>query len=145
MINNINKFVYFFINKEFIIFLLVGLFNTAIAMIITYSLYNFLHFGYYLSSFIGVFIAAIIGFFLNRRFTFKSNCSILSSMVKFFTIILCSYIIAFTLSHKIFLYIFKVFEFNISINIIEQIAILFAQIIFTLFNFTFQKLWTFKK
>ena len=66
-------------------------------------------------------------------------------MIKFFTVILLSYVIAFTLSHKLFLYIFSVVNLNLSISIIEQIAILFAQIIFTLINFTGQKLWTFKR
>lgn len=141
----INNIIYFFMNKEFIIFLVIGLVNTLFAMAITYSIYNLLHLGYYISSFIGTFSAAVLGFFLNRKITFSSDCKILSSMIKFFTVILLSYVIAFTLSHKLFLYIFSVVNLNLSISFIEQIAILFAQIIFTLINFTGQKLWTFKR
>lgn len=139
----INKFIYFFLNKEFMLFLLIGFFNTVFAMIVTYSIYNLLHLGYYISSFTGTFSAAVLGFFLNRKFTFSSDCKIFSSMAKFFTVILLSYIIAFTLSHKLFLYIFSILNFDLSISIIEQTAILFAQILFTLINFTGQKLWTF--
>lgn len=141
----ISNMIYFFMNKEFIIFLVIGLVNTIFAMAVTYSIYNLLHLGYYISSFTGTFSAAVLGFFLNRKITFSSDCKILSSMIKFFTVILLSYVIAFTLSHKLFLYIFSVVNLNLSISIIEQIAILFAQIIFTLINFTGQKLWTFKK
>ena len=141
----ISNIIYFFMNKEFIIFLVIGLVNTIFAMAVTYSIYNLLHLGYYISSFTGTFSAAVLGFFLNRKITFSSDCKILSSMIKFFTVILLSYVIAFTLSHKLFLYIFSVVNLNLSISIIEQIAILFAQIIFTLINFTGQKLWTFKK
>lgn len=141
----ISNIIYFFMNKEFIIFLVIGLVNTIFAMTVTYSIYNLLHLGYYISSFTGTFSAAVLGFFLNRKFAFSSDCKILSSMIKFFTVILLSYVIAFTLSHKLFLYIFSVVNLNLSISIIEQIAILFAQIIFTLINFTGQKLWTFKK
>lgn len=141
----ISNIIYFFMNKEFIIFLVIGLVNTLFAMAVTYSIYNLLHLGYYISSFTGTFSAAVLGFFLNRKITFSSDCKILSSMIKFFTVILLSYIIAFTLSHKLFLYIFSVVNVNLSISIIEQIAILFAQIIFTLINFTGQKLWTFKR
>ena len=140
----ISNIIYFFMNKEFIIFLVIGLVNTLFSMAVTYSIYNLLHLRYYISSFTGTFSVAVLGFFLNRRFTFSSDCKILSSMIKFFTVILLSYIIAFTLSHKLFLYIFSVVNLNLSISIIEQIAILFAQIIFTLINFTGQKLWTFK-
>lgn len=139
----INKFIYFFLNKEFMLFLLIGFFNTVFAMIVTYSIYNLLHLGYYISSFTGTFSAAVLGFFLNRKFTFSSDCKIFSSMVKFFAVILLSYITAFTLSHKLFLHIFSVLNFDLSINIIEQTAILFAQVLFTLINFTGQKLWTF--
>ena len=141
----ISNMIYFFMNKEFIIFLVIGLVNTIFAMAVTYSIYNLLHLGYYISSFTGTFSAAVLGFFLNRKITFSSDCKILSSMIKFFTVILLSYVIAFTLSHKLFLYIFSAVNLNLSISIIEQIAILFAQIIFTLINFTGQKLWTFKK
>lgn len=141
----ISNMIYFFMNKEFIIFLVIGLVNTIFAMAVTYSIYNLLHLGYYISSFTGTFSAAVLGFFLNRKITFSSDCKILSSMIKFFTVILLSYVIAFTLSHKLFLYIFSVVNLSLSISIIEQIAILFAQIIFTLINFTGQKLWTFKK
>lgn len=141
----ISNITYFFMNKEFIIFLVIGLVNTIFAMAVTYSIYNLLHLGYYISSFTGTFSAAVLGFFLNRKITFSSDCKILSSMIKFFTVILLSYVIAFTLSHKLFLYIFSVVNLNLSISIIEQIAILFAQIIFTLINFTGQKLWTFKR
>lgn len=141
----ISNIIYFFMNKEFIIFLVIGLVNTIFAMAVTYSIYNLLHLGYYISSFTGTFSAAVLGFFLNRKITFSSDCKILLSMIKFFTVILLSYVIAFTLSHKLFLYIFSVVNLNLSISIIEQIAILFAQIIFTLINFTGQKLWTFKR
>ena len=141
----ISNMIYFFMNKEFIIFLVIGLVNTIFAMAVTYSIYNLLHLGYYISSFTGTFSAAVLGFFLNRKITFSSDCKILSSMIKFFTVILLSYVIAFTLSHKLFLYIFSLVYLNLSISIIEQIAILFAQIIFTLINFTGQKLWTFKR
>ena len=141
----INKLISFFLNKEFMIFLFIGFFNTLFAMVVTYSIYNLLHLGYYISSFTGTFSAAVLGFFLNRKITFSSDCKILLSMIKFFTVILLSYVIAFTLSHKLFLYIFSVVNLNLSISIIEQIAILFAQIIFTLINFTGQKLWTFKR
>lgn len=141
----ISNIIYFFMNKEFIIFLVIGLVNTIFAMAVTYSIYNLLHLGYYVSSFTGTFSAAVLGFFLNRKFAFSSDCKIFSSMVKFFTVILICYLLAFTLTHKLFLYIFSVVNLNLSISIIEQIAILFAQIIFTLINFTGQKLWTFKK
>lgn len=140
----INNIINFFLNKEFMIFLLIGLFNTLFAMLITYSIYNLLHLGYYLSSFTGTFSAAVLGFFLNRRFTFSSDCKIFVSIVKFFTVIFLSYLIAFTLTHKLFLYVFSILNLDLSISVIEQIAILFAQIIFTLLNFTGQKLWTFK-
>lgn len=140
----INKLISFFLNKEFMVFLLIGFFNTLFAMIVTYSLYNLLHLGYYVSSFTGTFSAAVLGFFLNRKFAFSSDCKIFSSMIKFFTVILICYLIAFTLTHKLFLYLFSMLNLGLSISIIEQIAILFAQVLFTLLNYTGQKLWTFK-
>lgn len=140
----INNIISFFLNKEFMIFLLIGLFNTIFAMLVTYSIYNLLHLGYYISSFTGTFSAAVLGFFLNRKFTFSSDCKIFSSMVKFFIVILFSYLIAFTLTHKLFLYLFSIMNLGLSISVIEQIAILFAQVLFTLINFAGQKIWTFK-
>lgn len=141
----LNRFLIFFFNKEFALFLAIGFFNTFISMGITYSLYNFTVLGYYMSSFIGVFIAAIIGFFMNRKYTFASNNKIFLSIIKFFIVIFIAYIIAFSLSLRVLTYIFLLINMDVSVYIVEQIAILIAQILFTLINFTGQKIWTFKK
>lgn len=141
----LNRFLVFFFNREFALFLAIGIFNTFISMGIAYSLYHFTNLGYYISSFVGVFVAAIIGFFMNRKYTFSSNNKVFLSIIKFFIVIFIAYIIAFSLSLRMLTYIFLLINSDISVRIIEQIAILIAQIIFTLINFTGQKIWTFKK
>ncbi len=133
-----------FFNKSFLYFLIIGGANTILSLGIMLLLYNALSFGYWLSSATSFFICSIISYILNRRISFKSNAPILSSAIKFSIVIAVCYFIAFSLAKPIMLYIVSFFDISMSLSLIEQLAMLIAQAIFTTLNFLGQKLWAFK-
>lgn len=135
----------FILNREVFTFLLIGAFNTILSMMIMFGLYNIYNFGYWISSFIAYIITAILGFILNRKYTFKSNDSILKCSIKFFTVIIGCYIIAFSIAQPMVENIIFKFQVARLEKISDQIAMLLGQVIFTMLNYIGQKYFAFKK
>jgi putative flippase GtrA len=79
-------------------FLLVGVFNTLVGLSSIFVLFNLLHWNYWLSTFTGNTIGAIVSFTLNRTFTFRSEVSVQNSWWKFIAVILVCYGISYSLS-----------------------------------------------
>ncbi|MNH93304.1 GtrA-like protein [compost metagenome] len=78
-------------NHSFARFLLVGLFNTLIGLGISFLLFNGLGLGYWMSTFLGNTIGAVVSYLLNKRFTFRSEVSISRSWWRFGLVILLCY------------------------------------------------------
>ena len=71
------------LTSSFARFLLVGLFNTLVGLSASFAFFNLLHLNYWISTFAGNTIGAVVSYTLNRTFTFRSNVSIGSSWWKF--------------------------------------------------------------
>ena len=72
-----------FLHSSFFRFLLVGVGNTLLSMVITFCLYNLAGLPPVLSSAIAYVAGAVMSFFLNRRFTFHSQADFWPSVLKF--------------------------------------------------------------
>ncbi|MDR6878602.1 GtrA family protein [Bacillus sp. 3255] len=79
------------LSGSFARFLLVGLFNTLVGLSSSFALFNLLHLNYWASTFIGNTIGAIVSYFLNRTFTFRSRATVGSSWWKFAVVIMSCY------------------------------------------------------
>ncbi|MBD0379825.1 GtrA family protein [Paenibacillus sedimenti] len=82
-------------------FLLVGLFNTLVGLTTSFALFNLLYLNYWMSTFLGNTVGAIVSFMLNRTFTFRSQASIRSSWWKFALVILSCYGISYGVSWQL--------------------------------------------
>jgi putative flippase GtrA len=79
------------LNSSFIRFVIVGVFNTVVGLGTSFLLFNLLELGYWVSTFTGNTIGAIVSYFLNKSFTFRSDVSVRSSWWKFALVILICY------------------------------------------------------
>ncbi|MDR6553825.1 GtrA family protein [Paenibacillus qinlingensis] len=80
-----------FLTGSFARFLLVGVFNTLVGLSISFVLFNLFDLNYWISTFGGNTIGAVVSYLLNRTFTFRSNTSVGSSWWKFGIVILVCY------------------------------------------------------
>jgi putative flippase GtrA len=88
-------------NHSFVRFLFVGVLNTFVGLSIAYLLLNAFGIDYWVSTFAGNSIGAIVSYFLNKAFTFQSKVSIGRSIWKFAAVIIVCYVVAYSAARGI--------------------------------------------
>jgi putative flippase GtrA len=83
------------IEPAFLRFLLVGAFNTLVGLSAIAFMLHVAGVGYWLSTFLGNAIGALVSYALNKRFTFRSRASVAGSLWKFFAVVLVCYGLAY--------------------------------------------------
>lgn len=126
-------------DKSFILFLIVGGINTLVSAVLMFLLEKT---GYWVSTIIAYAVGAVISFFLNKKFTFKSEGKTTKSAVKFIINIAVCYIIAYSVAQPLATLILS--ATNLSPLWIERIAKLFGMGLYTLINYFGQKFFAFK-
>ena len=130
-------------DKSFLTFLAVGLVNTFIGLSMIYACLNIFHFHYWAATFVGNAIGAIASYFLNKRFTFKSNARIGSSGLRFIAVILSSYFLAYKLGLVVVELLLT--EINLLSSYTDEVAVLFGSGLYTILNYAGQKYFVFPK
>jgi putative flippase GtrA len=129
--------------NPFFRFILVGIVNTAIGLIVMFLLMNMLDVSYWISTFLGNSTGAVTSFVLNRTFTFKSNIDWRRGAVRFLFVILICYIAAYSLSqitaNSLEWY------FHLSLQNKHNLAVLIGTGFYMIFNYLGQKYFVFKR
>lgn len=128
-------------DKSFFTFLLVGILNTMIGLSCIYLFLNIVQLPYWVATFLGNAIGACISYFLNKRFTFKSDSRIAASAVRFLFVVLLSYLIAYKVGLEIVG--FFIGEMNSLQDYMDEIAVLLGSGFYTLLNYFGQKYYVF--
>jgi len=129
---------------SFVRFIMVGIVNTIVGLS---AMYLFLHafaLSYWLSTFLGNSIGAIVSFYLNRSFTFKSENAVSKSAIRFMVVILCCYFISYDLAKNVVVLVLR----NQSIIAVKwqtDLSILVGTGLYTILNYLGQKLFVFSK
>ena len=126
-------------DKSFIIFLLVGGINTLVSAVLMFLLEKT---GYWVSTVVAYAVGAVISFFLNKKFTFKSEGKTTKSAVKFIINVAVCYIIAYSVAQPLATLILS--ATSLSPLWIERVAKLFGMGLYTLINYFGQKFFAFK-
>ena len=126
-------------DKSFILFLIVGGINTLVSAVLMFLLEKT---GYWVSTIIAYAVGAVISFFLNKKFTFKSEGKTTKSAVKFIINVAVCYIIAYSVAQPLATLILS--ATNLSTLWIERVAKLFGMGLYTLINYFGQKFFAFK-
>ena len=127
------------IDKSFFLFLLVGISNTLLSAVLMFALEGL---GYWPSTAIAYILGAVLSFFLNKKYTFKNNDTILKSALRFGLNIIICYILAFFLAQPIadkllsFLSVTPIWQ--------ERLTKLFGMGLYTLINYFGQRFFAFK-
>ncbi len=130
-------------NFTFVRFMIVGLINTLVGLTIMYGLCHLANQSYWLSTFIGNSVGAVVSFNLNRSFTFKNNGSIQKSIIKFLLVILFCYFISYHLGTLLVDWSIKD-RMDYSISFQTDLAILLSTAIYTITNYFCQKQFVFR-
>ncbi|MFD2217161.1 MULTISPECIES: GtrA family protein [Metabacillus] len=121
-------------------FIGVGIINTIIGISSIFLLLNVFGFSYWISTFIGNGIGAIISYILNRNFTFNSNVSNKKGIVLFLFVIVVSYYVSYNIGYSL------INKNVLSTNLYgEELSILLAAFIYTVLNYLGQRYLTFKQ
>ena len=128
----------------FVRFLIVGVANTLVGLSM---MYLFLHLGglsYWMSTFLGNSIGACVSYFLNRRFTFKSDHSVSKSMIRFVATILFCYFISYNIGEHFIQWLLQNNP-TFTSSVKTDIAVLTSTLLYTILNYLCQKLFVFPK
>jgi len=131
------------LSASFIRFLLVGLLNTLIGLSASFLFYNAFGLDYWLSTFCGNTVGAIASYFLNRRFTFRSEASVASSWWKFALVIIVCYFVSYGVSLMLSGMIPAVWP-GATESWMHNAAILIGNGIYTVLNYVGHKYFTFR-
>lgn len=126
----------------FVRFLMVGVANTIVGLSVMYLFLHLAGFSYWTSTFIGNTVGAIVSFFLNRSFTFRSQSSVSKSMIRFIAVILFCYFISYTIGRDLVEWILS--NSHLTSSIKTDIAVLISTGLYTVLNYVCQKLFVFR-
>lgn len=128
--------------NSFFRFILVGVVNTLVGLSIIFTLLHVLGLPYYLSTFIGNSIGALVSFHLNKTFTFQSNKSVQRSAPLFIVVVLVSYFSAYSFSDYLATVTGSFHFYFVSLSS-ENMAVLLGTAFYTLSNYLGQKYFVF--
>jgi len=130
----------FIFDRKFFKFILVGIINTLVGSAIMFSLYNWAHLSYWVSSFCNYFFTSILSFFLNKYFTFRVKHWSIFMVIAFILTIVFSYLIAYGISKPAMNYLLR----SSPQHIRENAALFTGMCLFTGVNYLGQRLFVFK-
>jgi putative flippase GtrA len=132
------------LKSSFVRFLAVGILNTLIGLSVSYILFNAAGVDYWIATFGGNTVGAVVSYFLNRRFTFRSTVSVGSSWWKFAAVIIVCYFASYGLA----LWLSDALNWlmpDISLRFQHNVAILLGTGLYTIMNYFGHKYFTFRR
>lgn len=132
-------FIKKFIDIKTLKFLAVGVLNTLVGAGIMFLLYNLLHVSYWLSSAANYVVGCIIGYFLNKYWTFGYKRRSWKTVLKYVLCVAVCYGIAYGGARPLFRLIFS----SASKSVQENAAMLAGMVIYTVLNYLGQRFFAF--
>ena len=130
-------------DKSFLVFMIVGVVNTAFGTAIMLVLYNVFGCSYWVSSLLDYFFGSILSYFLNKHFTFHYQGTDWRSIVKFALNIVVCYLLAYSIALPLTRYALE--SLQLSTPIVENVAMLVGTGLFMIINYLGQKFFAFNK
>ena len=121
-------------------FLLVGVGNTLLSMVLMFALEDL---GYWPSTAIAYVAGAVVSFFLNRSFTFKSEERFGRSAVKFALNVAVCYALAYGIAQPLGSWVLSLFP--LSALWVERLTKLGGMGLYTVLNYFGQRFFAFRK
>ena len=128
------------INYTFFKFVFVGIINTIVGGVFTFSFYNVAKIGYWKSTAVSYVLTSILSFFLNKYFTFGVKQWSVFMIFTFIITIVISYLIAYGIAKPVINYLLM----DSPQKIRENLALLTGMCLFTGINYIGQNFFMFK-
>ena len=128
-----------YLDRSVVIFLIIGLLNTALNWLIMLVLNTKLGFGFWISSAVGYVITSALSFVLNRKFSFKSKGDWRSDLARFVLVIGCCYFAANMMAKPFIEWLFGTEMLLKYAKWTEPVALIFGNIVFTVLNYFGQR------
>jgi putative flippase GtrA len=130
--------------NRFTRFLLVGMVNTLTGLSIIFLLLNVFGLSYWISTFVGNCVGAVVSYLLNRTFTFNSQIVFTKGVPRFIIVILVCYFLSYSLSEFLADGVYDFYKIIPNFNE-EEFAILLGSGFYTITNYFGQRNFVFKK
>ena len=131
-------------DRSLIIFLAIGVLNTALSFLIMQGLSWVWGGGYWAPSAIAFAVTSVLSFFLNKRFSFQNEDSVAQTAWRFALVIGVCYLIAYGIARPATGWILAKLLPTASFDI-DRIAMFVGQILFTGMNYFGQRFFAFKE
>lgn len=139
------KLFSFFWDKSLLTFLIIGGVNTVISMSLNFALNNFAGWPLFFSSATAFAITAVPAFYFNRKFSFKSKAPLGQSIFRFATVTVVCFLLSFGLNNIVMPWLRLGLLAGMSDMLFSAINIVGIQAVFTLLNYSGQRMWAFKE
>lgn len=133
-----------FFDKSMIPFLLIGVGNTLISQLLM-QLLHALGAGYWWSSALPFALTSIASYALNKRFSFRNSASVGSTLWRFALVIAVCYLLAYSVARPLTAALLTHVAPQADAGLIEKLAMLTGQVLFTALNYVGQRFFAFRK
>lgn len=124
---------------EMVRFGVVGVFNTILGLVLTFTFYNALHWNYWVASGVSYTIGSVLSYFLNKKLTFRVEGHEAKYVIRFAINIIICYLISYGLARPLVRIVLEGYD----VKIVENVAMLVGMGLFVVVNFVGQKLLVF--
>ena len=128
------------VNHTFVRFLAVGVLNTLVSAVLMFVLYDGFHLAYWPATAVAYVAGAVLSFFLNFRYTFKSTAKPLWAGVRFAINVAVCYVIAYSVAKPLVVWVTSGF---LSLEWSVRIAMIVGMVLYTILNYIGQRFFAF--
>lgn len=119
-------------------FLLVGVANTILGLSVIYLLLHLVGLSYWMSTFLGNSVGAMMSYYLNRRFTFRSKNAVSKSFILFVVVTLLCYVVSYSIGMNLVEWLLGNSN-SLKSGIKTDLAVLISTGLYTILNYLGQK------
>lgn len=120
-------------------FMLVGVVNTLVGMMIMFGMYNLAGCSYWVSSACNYILTSILSFFLNKLFTFRNKEKSVGQAVRFAVNIAVCYLLAYGVAKPLCIWLLG----SASQTVRDNVSMIVGMCLFTALNYVGQRFFAF--
>lgn len=120
-------------------FMLVGVVNTLVGMMIMFGMYNLAGCSYWASSACNYILASILSFFLNKLFTFRNKEKNAGQVVRVVVNIVVCYLLAYSVAKPLCIWLLG----SASKTVRDNVSMIVGMCLFTVLNYVGQRFFAF--
>lgn len=133
------KFITKVVDRKTLKYVAVGTFNTLLSAAAMFLLYNLLHVGYWISTAAYYIVGAVVGYFLNKYWTFRIKGKYLKTILRYLLTVVVCFIVAYGGAKYLIKYILS----SSSGRVQENVAMVTGMVLYPLLNYLGQRFFAF--